>query len=309
MALGEAIYQDFKILLDNPEQQVVDLGIEELRARCCFNLPALAQIGGTDPYKNDKAGVLWFYGLGVTGALMMLQKEIGGEFMDDVVLDNDDLGTLYEFGFEINSRGESLMGFLIDWSKVLEQRGEGKYRVKTVEDTIFATELNQYSFEYCLETYTSLRADGTVRIDFWNAGIMGNTSDDTKTRDFGDFIFYTNVRLPDSIFALSDKSAYEKEYVRYRNGREVWNKDKQAQEYSLKTGLLPAYLHNYLRTDMMQAEETLITDYNSVNPNRYIGKPVKSNSAYEIPYLEGALLTSVELTFDQLYKNLIHKRC
>ncbi|MEG7750688.1 hypothetical protein U2087_15695, partial [Listeria monocytogenes] len=61
---------------------------------------------------------------------MTLQKNESGSYVDVDDLDSSTYGTFYEFGFFVNKYGESAIGYLIEWQKVLTVEGEGDYRVK-----------------------------------------------------------------------------------------------------------------------------------------------------------------------------------
>lgn len=309
MALGQAIYQDFVLLSSNPDPDVAVLDIPDFNRECCFQLPVLAQIDGIDPLKNDQSSKFFFFDKGFTAAVMILERFNGVDWSIILVLSDDQLGTLYEYGFKTNSKGEKMMGFILDWKKLLEDFGTGTYRIKAVADTIFGSEVEFFSFEYCLKKYSPYLADKTVRINFWQTGVMGNLDDDTKTKDFGDFTAFGQIRLPNSFFGL-ESSTYEDSYVRYTNGQQKWLTDAQDQFFVLDTGRFPAYIHDHIRADILQADQISITDFNSINPNKQlIDKLVRRTSAYEPNWVKGSLFASVQIKFMKEYKNFVHKRC
>lgn len=311
MGLGTCIKQNFKVIRDNPITVVNDFGLDVLNRDCCFILNVLAQTVGSDPFKNDMSSVIFFYSNAFTGASMVLEKLVNGEWEEVETLDNNEYGTLYEYGFKENSKEEKLMGYVLEWQLVLQDLdlGEGSYRIKTIEQNILSEEeTNQYSMQFCLKEYTPARADGTVRIDYWHTGIMGDLADDKKTKDYDDLTWFNEIRLPDSIFGYN-KSSYEETHVRYENGRQVYLKDDQVQSYTLKTGRLPSLIHDILRSDILQAEQMAVTDYNSVNPVKHENRYVRKSSGYEPAWNTGTLLASVQIDFIQEYQNFRHKRC
>lgn len=309
MAFGQAIKQEFKVIKKNPVIPIVDLELPVSTHDCCFEIPVLAQIDGTDELKNDRTSFIQFYDNGITDAIFMLQKFVAGEWDDIVVLSDDTYGQLFDFGFEVNSKGENLMGFILDWRIVLELQGEGTYRIKTFEDTVFGEERNQFSFEYCLMTYAPARADGTIRISYWNTGVMGDLKDDKETKDFGATTWFNEIRIP-GLFGQNN-STYEDEYIKYQNGQLKWILDEQVQRFLVKTGRLPSAVHNVLRSDVLQADQILISDYNSVNPTseNNVNKYVRRNSAYNPAWNTGTKLASVEIELYQEFQNFRHKRC
>lgn len=309
MALGQAITEDFVLLLKNPDAVVPVLDIPETNRQCCFQLGVLAEIDGTDDLKNDKSSKFFFFDEGYTGAIMILKKQVNGEYENVVVLSDTAFGEYYPYGFATNSRGEKMMGYVLDWKLVLEAHGEGSYMIEALADTFTGGEKSFFSYEYCLLTYKPHRAEKTVRISFWQTGVMGNINDDAETIDFGDFTAFGQIRLPDSYFG-NDTSNYEDSYVRYANGQQKWLTDSQDQFLELECRKLPAYLHDHLRSDILQADRILITDYNSRNPNKnLINKYVRRNSGYEPRWHRGSMYAPVTIKFMKEFKNFIHKRC
>jgi hypothetical protein len=309
MALGQAIKQDFVLLLNNPDVITPSVELPDYNRECCFQLPVLAEIGGTDDLKNDRSSKFFIFDKGYTGAIIILQRSTGPDWEDIVVLSDNTFGLLFEYGFEVNPKNEKLMGFIISWKLVLAVHGEGTYRMKCVADTITGGEAEFYSFEYCLKAYTAYRADKTVRINFWQTGVNADLDDDTKTKDFGIFTAFGQIRLPMSFFG-SDTSTYETTYTRYQNGQQKWLTDTQDQFFMLECTKLPFFIHDHLRSDILQADQISITDYNAINANKkLINKYVRRESSYEPPWPRGSLFSSVKVKFTKEYKNNVHKRC
>ena len=309
MALGEAIKQDFKIIKNNPSGELIELDLPKTNvADCCFNIPVLAKSTGGDNYTNDKSSVLWFYDNGFTTAVLNLQRCDNGTWTEVANLNDNTYGVFYPFGFEVNKKQESLLGYLIDWQLVLTLLGAGTYRVQTEETTVLGDTVNRFSLEWELKEYTQNRADLTTRIDWYNAGIIGSLTDDKDTRDYGDLEWFNQIRLPDTVFG-NDSSTYEREFVRYQNGNQVWLQDDSIEAYVMSTGRFPNYLHRLVKYDVLQAERILITNYDTDAPVSHTDKEVVPNSNYEPNYTRGTKLSSVEVTFEQAYQNHRKKRC
>ena len=309
MALGEAIKQDFKIIKNNPSGDLVELDLPKSTVNdCCFTIPVFAKSTGGDNYINDQSSVLWFYDAGFTDAVLNLQKYENGSWSEVANLNNDTYGTYYPFGFEVNDKEENLLGYLINWQLILAGLGAGTYRVQTEETTVLGDIVNRFSLEWCLQEYTDNRANYTTRIDWYNTGIIGSTTNDKDTRDFGSLNWFNQVRLPDTTFG-EDTATYEREYVRYQNGQQVWLQDNSVEEYTLKTGRFPSYLHKLIKFDLLQAERILITNYDADAPVQHTDKEVIPSSNYEPNYFRGSKLADVVVTFQQAYQNHQHKRC
>lgn len=307
MALGECIFENFKLLPNNPTDPENELDLpKSVNFDCCFTLPVLAELVVTSEYNNDKSSVIWFYDENYSAVTMELQKYVNGVWTKQTDLNDNSNGTFYAFGFFVNELNESAIGYLIDWQLVLTNYGEGSYRVKTTETGILGN-TEKYSLEWCLRTHTPQRANGTLRIDWWLSGITGNKEFDTKYRDFGTLNWFNEIRL-EGWFGL-DKSTYEKDYVRYQNGQRVWITDERNREYGCQIGRVPSYVHELLSGETFQADAISITDYNTDNANTHIDRYVKLSSDYEPNWSKFSKYAGVELSFINEYQNFVRKRC
>lgn len=315
MATGEAICETFKLIKNNPASTLVEIDLpKSTLIDCCFSLPVLAKETGGDNFTNDQSSVLYFYDNGFTGAVLNLQAFDGSDWVQIAVLSDDTLGTLFDFGFAENDEDERLLGFVIDWQKVLSAHGEGSYRIQTEETPIIGDIVNRYSLEWCLKKYTDIRANKTVRIDFYQSGIIGDKTSDQKIRDYG-FLpsgvavnWFNQIRLPDAIFG-DDSGEYNRDFTRYKNGAEVWIKDEQVEKYQFISGYYPNYVHKFMRVDVLQADDIEITTYFNNGNSDHQNKSVIPSGNYDPNWNHVSKLASVELSFEQKYQNYKHKRC
>lgn len=300
---GECIKQDFYFI---PEDFVPDpkkVEVPEFK-ECCFELKVLASLGADDELKDDRTSeLLWVNKDLVSGIVMRLQKEDSeGEFQSVYNLNDNVQGEFFSYRFFENDLGENFIGYQIYWKNVLTNFGIGKYRVKFEITSVFGDNKETYGFEYCLEEYSPITAEGTIRIEFNNSGVFGNI-DDKKKNDFGELFWYNSLRL-DGYFGFP-KSTYELDYVQYNNGQRLYVKDEQEPEYILFLKPLPAFIHNYIRSTALQADQILITDYNSKNPDSYVQKAVILNGEYSPKWnIMKNRKASVEVSFRQEYNNL-----
>lgn len=267
---------------------------------CCgaFSFKALAMMEGGDQFTNDKNEFYFYFGLGVATAEMSLEKFNGVAFADLATLDNDDYGTFKELGFFTNSFNQNFTSYILDWQLVLQEFGTGSYRIKCA-----TASGNVYSREYCLNEYTSDRANGTVRVEFLLNDIIGDTSNDYSQRDFGTENIFQQYRF--NGFFDYTKSGYENDYIQYQNGQNKWVSSTQEPEYRLSLQRLPFFVHDLLRVDMMQCESVKITDYNSENSTTWVNKEVQPNSEYAPQFFAlQSKLASVEIQFKQFVNNL-----
>lgn len=308
MPQGQSISQKFYIIRDSPTLPA-PLSLTSNLAGCCFELPVLAETSPTNDLYNDFTGFVLFWNNAFSTATLILQKSVSGTWTDTATLNVDTWGTAYTFGFWTDIYGQNAIGYKLDWDLVLAAFGEGSYRIKSVGTPLFgAVTQTQYSFEYCLKTYTEQRANETVRIDFKQNGIIGDRDSDYIKRDFGILDWENSIRLPDSMFGNDSSPSHEKEYVKYQNGSMIWLSDNQVEEYILRTGRLPNFLHKFIKIDVLQADEIKVTDYNLNNPTKHTEKDVVWSGNYEPTWTNGNLYAPVEIRLQQAYQNFNKKR-
>ena len=310
---GQATTEVFSLVPSNPLPIPIAIPLPPTATRDCegaFSIKALADTGSSDAIKNDRGGFLWWFDKFVTSAPMTLQKFNNSTqaFEDLVALTDNTYGTFYPFGFFVNSSNQKFVGYQLNWKDVLTIHGKGGYRLKCAPVTILATSNGLFSPPYCLRQYTPEGADGSLRVEYYLNNILGLSDNDYLKRDLGNLNWYNSFRLCG--FFGFPKSTYESEYVEYNNGQRQWVEDEQEVEYALKLRPTPAFLHELMRTDVLQADTIFITDYNSKNPLQYIQKQVIKNGEYAPDWKRlQTLLATVEVSFRQEYNNLQKKRC
>lgn len=314
MALdGEAIIQEFILIGNNPIPDVQVVDIPEGRTRdCCgdFSLKVLADIGSTDPLKNDVSGFLWWFNPLVTGAVLKLYKfnDALGDFVFLANLNSTTYGTAYAYGFFVNDSNESFVGYQVEWKKVLTVNGAGGYMVKCEATLATGGTSTLESPMYCLKQYSAMLADGTVRIEYNINHILGISDNDLAIKDFGELNWYNSYRLRG--FFGFPTSEYEQDYIQYDNGQRVAVEDEQEPEYILKLFPTPSFVHDIMRTDVLQGDSVLITDYNSKNAATFVRKAVIKNGGYSPDWKRmQSKLATVEVKFRQTFNNLKKLHC
>jgi hypothetical protein len=303
---GQAIKQDIFVLRpaidDVPRMQDAPNP-----TGCDFHLPALAEFEPSDDHFNDKHSVIWFFDELFSDVKIYLQKKTSGTWADVIELTDDTYGTFYEFGFFVNKFSESAIGYLIDWTLVLNEEGVGMYRVRVTGTKAIGSFTDQYSFEFDLQVYTQYRADRTVRVEWNRNGVLGNRITDERVDDYGVLDWYNSIRIPNSLFGL-DVSELTQEYIRYPNGANVWLGDSQVEELTWNIYSLPQELHRFLQVDLMQAGKMKFTDYNKLAPTPNVDRWVVPTSGYKPEWVIGTVNAPVKLTFKPYFENLTHKR-
>lgn len=268
---------------------------------CDFTLKVLADDSGLT-LRNDVSGFLWWFNDTINDAELTLQKWVNGAWSNVYVMTGNTLGTNYAFEFFTNDAGENFIGYQLQWALVLDVHGEGSYRVKCVTTDYLIVENTLYSYEYCLKTYTDYRAEGTVRIEFYLNNTLGDSQNDKAVKDLGNLNWYNSFRL-NGWFGYPN-SGYEKTRTQYNTGQILDAISEQEQVFELQLKMIPFFVHEALRIDMMQGDTVLISDYNSRNAYNFTLKAVKPNSGYAPDYKKGInKLSSVKVDFIKEYNN------
>jgi len=271
---------------------------------CCsdFALNVLADNTGIG-LQNDMSGFYNLFDPVVSAVTMTLYKWVSGSWVSQTTLTDNTYGICYPYGSYQNNAGQNLVGYQVAWSSVLSSFGAGSYKITMAATIPIIGNQNYDSAEYCLNTYSPLAADGTVRLEYWLSGSIGDISNDQLVRDFGSNSLYDSLRLP-GYFGYP-KATYKDEDIEYETGKREFVEDEQIPIYKLKLKPVAFFIHEILRTNFMQADTMAVTDYNSRNNGIYVQKYVRKNSGYEPKwYPLQANLATVELEFKQQYNRL-----
>jgi hypothetical protein len=266
-----------------------------------FTWKVLADADSNNELRNDKTSFLYWFNKDIISSAELFLVDANGT---EISLESEsDYGTPYDYGFYENNQGEYLVGYLIDWKKVLEELGECVYYVKCFVTSEFGGTTNLISDNYCIKQYTDARAEGTFRIETYSNGILGLNNDDEKVRDFGTLNWYSQYRF-DGIFHYIDSTYVEDEII-YQTG-EIRNvEDAQTPEYLAKFKAIPITKLNVIRTEILQADTILFTDYNSKNIDSYYKKRVKKIGDFSPKFnMYFSKLGTLELKFKQAINNL-----
>lgn len=303
---GTCIKQDFYILQVNTTKDET-LFTKDLFSKCCYHLPALASNTITDRHANDFHSPLWFFGVTTDSVTMALEKETNGVYNSVATLDNNTYGTYYALGFFTNRFAERGVGYRIEWKNVLNEHGEGCYRIACNYTDAILGNGAYYSFEFDLKTYTAERADNTTRLEWVKNGKIGAADNDSRVLDYGFNEWVNCLRIPDS-FVIGGEGSYTRDEIKYQTGEIVWTQESQVEKYTFEIGLAPEYMHKYVKTEIFMSDQILITDYNTQNPTKHISRAVRLDGDYSPNYQFGAEMAEVSCTLKQAIQNLTMKR-
>lgn len=315
MAGGEVCFDLFTVSAQKLVRPTkVDVGGSSIK-QCCTTLNALAETVVTDELKNDTHSLLEKYDSNFYSFVsIIIQKLEVGVWVDKEEMFSDSLGTYQFFGFAKDG-DNNLVGYDFEWQKVLTTYGDGNYRFRFKEIDFQSNETETiYPFEFCLKEYTNNRANNSTVFTWYLTGLLGDYSVDEEVNDYRQVVsvvgsqgWKNSLRL-DGIFGYN-KSEYEKSTVRYSTGQEKWLGDKQIESYVWYSAYLDASVHSFIKTNMLQADNILVTDFNKNNPNTITEKAVNVNSSYEPNWQVNKLDAKVVVEFVQEYQNRIKKRC
>lgn len=307
---GEATTQRVYLIGTDPKPIDTTIAVPASQLKdCCgaFSVKVLADLSDDDEFKNDRTGLLWWFSDIISTATMELLKWDGSDYTAVDDLDNNDNGIYYALGFFVNDAGEKFVGYQIDWRKVLDSFDAGSYKVKLTVTPLVGSEFTILTSEYCLKAYSETLANKTIKIEYYLNGIMGVNETDDIIRDYGTLNWYNSLRLP-GWFGFP-KSNYSKDYVIYDNGSRQWVKDEQEQEFAMVIKRIPNILHEIMRTDVMQADTILVTDYNANNPGTFIQKSIQLTGDYAPQWhIMQSKLAGVDLKFRLGTNNLRKNR-
>jgi len=309
---GEIVFQDFTIVAQDSTSTTTDVNIPDATIRCCFSWPVYASVGDDDPKLNDFRSPLKRYDQSVTAVDMWLQKDVNGTFVDQVQLTDDTYGTFYALAFETKG-GENLVGYKLQFRDVLIAFGVGIYRIRFDVTSAISGSVDQFSDEYCLKIYHPVSVDKSLRFEFTNRSLIGDPFDQERVQDFTNMLdgagWVDQIRIPLGTLT-GETSTFEQEVVKYSNGRQIDVTQGQEPTYQLIIGKLPYTVHQFIKTNVMQSDEILITDYTANNPIRpVVNRSVKLNGNYEPNWVDQAQLVGVTCEMVNRFNRYDKKQC
>lgn len=312
--MGEEIMQDGVIFVP-PDIPLPAVFCEDT-SDCVFPLNVFADPDDTTNFNNnDKTDFYLVGNAGIDSMILTLQKYIYGSWTDiETIIDNT-FGSFFAFGKNPDFSGSDFVddfnkqytGVLLEWYKVYLVHGVGRYRMKITQIDIFDEVTDSYSkAEYCLKKYNCHNTDGTIKIETLNQGLRGTLDNNTIQIDYGTG-WRSEIRLRGRFEQLDP--AYNREYNQY--GDASYNAfkpiiDEQVPKYKSDIKPVPGWMDWYLSTNVLQADQILITDYNSKGRHSLVRVPVKDGEIVVIPETKRYPnpLAAIELKFAYGQNNL-----
>lgn len=251
-----------------------------------FMLPVFADLKCSDDYHNDYNGFALKFPIGYTSVAngdWKLQKLQSGAWDTLATLNNGSYGTI----IATNCTNFNYQGYLIQWRDVLRSFGEGIYRI-LAESASFC----QRTPPFCLKQFDCLNADQTIKIKMdGEGGTFGSVTkqgDSTslcckKTTGNTSLRYTDSVRIPG--FFGYETAEFSRDYIKYASGYVNHVRDEAIKNYTLKTDMLPIWLHQRLYAYAFQSQNIYISDYNVNNADYNLKNiAVIADSAYTPQY-------------------------
>jgi hypothetical protein len=275
---------------------------------CCyinrvFGHQTLTEI--TDPFKNDITRFLRGYETSIDTVSMFLTKPSDSNFIEVALID-DTFGQFFALGFH-TGLGRNYIGYEINWRLVLITHGEGEYQIRADKTGVLPSIEPDFDFEYHLQNFTAERAETTIRLSFENSNMLRSRFDQKKRISFPDN--WTNqIRVKGILKSLG--SEYNKTFIKYKDESKRTIEDEQVPKYFMRIEQAPVVIHDFIRTEVMQADVRKVTDYNRNNPWKYEDIEIIEPSSYE-PENESEVeqLMDVEIEFRDRYDTGLKKKC
>lgn len=278
---------------------------------CCVILPLFGNsdyVANSDEFKQDETSFKRAYDPNAIDSVEFVIQKCGvNGFEDKHTITNNDYGIYVPLGAEVVN-GFSLVSIkLINWSKVLVDFGAGIYRIKTNENSIFATEpvQNDFSFEYDLKEFTVDRADKTVFFKVSNDGSMGSL--DPRQRMAFPANWVDGIRLPGSFG--KDNRDYTKTYHQLESGKRNFTEEIARDKFIYSSRLITEGPRNFFKNELMMANLVEITDYNKNAANTHINTPVHGDGAFSPTYPRNNSKAFFEVQFTDAFDNQNKKHC
>ena len=221
--------------------------------KCGFANIVFADLTDNSSYKNDFSSFLFKVDGLVTvfDPNIKLVKSSGEEIEIDTSTTNDfDINQVYSLNPQLN---DVLVGFRVEWLKVLEQEGPGQYYFEYTIYNITGPIIRQ-TIAYDLMNFNPEIAKDTVKLTWFQNGITENGF------DFTDFNVSNSLRLFGSMKYLADTIEIDEYENVSRKNIQIQSKVKN--KYEMVTELIPKEVGDVLTKDFLLANEIQFTTYN-----------------------------------------------
>lgn len=234
---------------------IADAGFEVCVCDGCDFVETQFVNQGGEWWKNDKKSFIFSKRFTSDTIVFSLLKN----GVQQAVLNSGTYGTYYDFGSALLIN-PLYKGFLIDWDLVQQSFGYGTYTVRTVL-TSLGTAYTYDSHPFEVVEYNARRADGTIRLEWYQSGAIESGFDYTGIG------WYQSLRIDGKFGNKTPELQIDNYQDTNRNVKQI--RSKIDNTYTLSTHLLPSYIFDVINEDAILANDMYIVDYNLLNQHLY----------------------------------------
>lgn len=263
---------------------------------CCNPNYVFADLTNSDDYYNDRSSFIYKRLISSDTIAMVLEKNISGTWTQIDTLDDNTLGTYYNFGSLANA---DLKGYLLLWASVLQLHGVGNYRVK-IDRTILGVSDTLYSIVFTLAVFDVHLADRTVRLEWYQDGRIYDGIDYTGCN------WYQQIRTP----GFFGDEQYKKNEVLWKDAAYKQHQVRSdiSYHYTLLIGWIPQCFRDIFLYNFFQGYQIYLTDYNIDNFEWSIdSKTLLIESIEETEYQHRERIAKYTVKFTDVITNRIKK--
>ncbi len=264
---------------------------DEVFKECCYNHLTLADANSNEDFKNDYSSFYHQKQLpNETVEFVLVHAETAQEYE----LDDSTYGSFFDFGYF--STNPNLKGFLVNWKKVLDDLGEGNFKILK-RQTIAGLNFEFQSISFTLKQFSSSLADHTVRMDVVMNGRLEKTGVDFTGTDWKH-----SIRVPGFFGRREPK--LEEDNIINRNFEKKQISMIQTNEWKFQTNKIPDCLTNEIWDFHLFANDIFMNDYNLNNHSYdFVRFPVKFASNEGTVYGVRTRKAQLNLTFNDKFEN------
>lgn len=273
------------------EIPTVGINPDEVFKECCYKHLTLADVNSNDDFKNDYSSFYHQRQLPTeTAEFVLVHHETSTEYD----LNDSTYGTFFDFGYFPTN--PNLKGFLVSWKKVLEDLGEGNFRIiKRIN--IAGIELEFPSISFTLKQFSSSIANYTVRMD-----VVMNGRLQKPGIDFTGTSWKHSIRVP-GFFGRREPKLEEDNLINRQYEKKQISM-KQTNEYKFQTNKIPDCLTNEIWDFHLFGNDIFMNDYNLNNHSYgFVKFGVKFASNDGTLYGVRTRKAQLNLTFNDKFEN------
>jgi hypothetical protein len=208
----------------------------------------------TDEYKNDYRSVL----ITLRDASSSYEFFLVNSSDVEIPLIDNTYGELFDLGF--NTKQPLKAGYRIDWVKVFELLGVGKYKIR-VKQTDFSNTITVDSHTFNVREFNELQSNHTVKLEYVQTGQVLNGE------NYSGMEWRNMVRIKGTF--KGEAPQYEQDRVQDANYKDIDIQVEKFNQYSLSTELLPDFIGDLITDGVALTDVIYISTNDIFNYKQY----------------------------------------